>query len=84
MRALSPQAIWAILVAITVLSWLLAEGPLASRFAAGAVIVIAAFKINLVVGHFMELQWRPRPFRIVVTVWLAAVTTIIIAGQWAA
>jgi heme/copper-type cytochrome/quinol oxidase subunit 4 len=82
MKSVSPPIIWVILVAITLLSWLAAEGQIASRFVASAVIIIAAFKINLVVGHFMELKWRPRPFRIIVTGWLMIVTTIIIVGQW--
>lgn len=83
MKSVSPPVIWIVLIAITVLSWLVAEGPIASRFAASAVIILAAFKINLVVGHFMELKWRPRPFRIIVTGWLMIVTTLIIGGQWA-
>lgn len=77
-------SVWAILIIATLLSWFLKGDAVSARVGATAVILIAAFKINLVVGHFMELKWQPRPFRIVVSVWLALVTTIIIGGYWAA
>jgi cytochrome c oxidase subunit IV len=83
MMHLRAAPIWAILVIATLLSWFLKGDAVSARLGATAVILIAAFKINLVVGHFMELQWQPRPFRIVVSVWLAVVT-IIIGGYWAA
>jgi hypothetical protein len=76
--------VWAILVIATLLSWFLKGDAVSARIGATAVILIAAFKINLVIGHFMELKWQPAPFRIVVSVWLALVTTIIIGGYWAA
>ena len=56
----------------------------AAKLGTTAVILIAAFKINMVVAHFMELKWQPRPFRIIITGWLALVTTTIIGGYWAA
>jgi hypothetical protein len=76
--------VWAILVIATLLSWFLKGDAVSARIGATAVILIAAFKINLVIGHFMELKWQPAPFRIVVSVWLALVTTIIIGGYRAA
>ncbi|WP_221793812.1 cytochrome C oxidase subunit IV family protein [Aquisediminimonas sediminicola] len=79
---LSPVKVWALLVAVTLISWVLTEDSDAVRFGATAVILIAAFKINMVIGHFMELQWTPRPFRIVLSLWLILVTTIIIGCYW--
>jgi hypothetical protein len=76
--------VWAILVAASLLSWFLKGDAVSARVGATAVILIAAFKINLVVSHFMELKWQPRPFRFIVTGWLALVTLIIIGGYWAA
>lgn len=76
--------VWAILVAATLLSWFLKTDAVSARIGATAVILIGAFKINLVVGHFMELQWQPAPYRWILTGWLAVVTTIIIGGYWAA
>jgi len=81
---LRPTYIWAILVAATLLSWFLKGDAISAKVGATAVILIAAFKINLVVSHFMELKWQPRPFRFIVTGWLALVTIIIIGGYWAA
>ncbi len=80
---LRPAHIWIILVAATVLSWFLKRDMVSARLAAIAVILIAAFKINLVISHFMELKWQPAPYRLVVTGWLVLVTTIIIGGYWA-
>ena len=76
--------VWAILILATLLSWFLKGSAVPARAGATAVILIAAFKINLVVAHFMELNWHPRPFRIIISLWVALVTTIIIGGYWAA
>jgi cytochrome c oxidase subunit IV len=76
--------VWAILVTATVLSWFLKSEAVSAKVGATAVILIAAFKINLVVSHFMELKWQPRPFRFIITGWLALVTIIITGGYWAA
>ncbi len=80
---LRPAHVWIILVAATLLSWFLKGDAVAAQLAATAVILIAACKINLVISHFMELKWQPAPYRLVVTGWLALVTTIIIGGYWA-
>lgn len=76
--------VWALLIVATLVSWLVTEDTAAQKLGATAVILIAAFKINMVVANFMELEWRPRPFRIIITGWLALVTTTIIGGYWAA
>ncbi len=76
--------VWALLVAATSASWLVTEDARAVKIGATLVILIAAFKINMVIAYFMELKWQPRPFRIIVTGWLALVTTTIIGGYWAA
>jgi heme/copper-type cytochrome/quinol oxidase subunit 4 len=81
---LKPLQVWISLVAATLISWVVTEDTIAVKFGATAVVLIAAFKINLVVSHFMELKWQPRPFRIVISGWLTLVTTIIIGGYWAA
>jgi hypothetical protein len=81
---LRPTTVWLLLVSATIASWLLTEDTDAIRVGATAVVLIAAFKINMVVSRFMELAWQPRPWRIVISVWLTLVTTIIIGGYWAA
>lgn len=76
--------VWALLVIATLLSWFLKGDAVGARVGATAVILIAAFKVNLVISHFMELRWQPAPFRLIVSIWLTASTAIIIGGYWAA
>jgi heme/copper-type cytochrome/quinol oxidase subunit 4 len=75
---------WTVLVAAGMLSWALTEKAAAVRFATTAVILIAAFKVRLVVIYFMELQWQSRPWRVVFELWTLAVTGIILGGYWLA
>ena len=84
MMALRAHIVWLFLIAASLLSWFLVEGADAAKSGATAVILIAAFKINLVIAHFMELKWQPAPYRIILTSWLGLVSTIIIGGYWAA
>jgi heme/copper-type cytochrome/quinol oxidase subunit 4 len=77
-----PEWILMILVLASGLSWLLAEGAIAARLSTSAVILIAAIKINLVVTYFMELDWRPRPWRLLLTGWIGLVTLAILGGYW--
>jgi hypothetical protein len=82
--ALRVHHVWLLLVMATLASWLVTENTTAAKFGATGVILIAAFKINLVAAHFMELGWQPRPFRLVISGWIMLVTSIIITGYWAA
>jgi heme/copper-type cytochrome/quinol oxidase subunit 4 len=82
--ALRPIHVWALLIAATLLSFWLAEGRSGAKIVTTFIILIAAFKINLVIGHFMELKWQPRPLRLILSGWLALVSTLIIVGAWAA
>lgn len=74
--------VWFLLVAVTLASWLLTEETHAVQLGSTAVILIAAFKINAVIGYFMEVRWQPTPWRIVLSAWIALATTIILAGYW--
>ncbi|MFM6854848.1 MAG: cytochrome C oxidase subunit IV family protein [Sphingopyxis sp.] len=73
---------WLALTLATIGSWWLAQYGPPYRAEAAIVILIAAFKIHLVVGHFMELGWRPPPFRYVLSGWIALVTGIILTGNF--
>jgi Prokaryotic Cytochrome C oxidase subunit IV len=84
MMVLRIHHVWLLLIVATVASWLVTENAQAAKFGATAVILIAAFKINMVVAHFMELGWQPRPFRLIISGWILLVSTIIITGYWAA
>jgi heme/copper-type cytochrome/quinol oxidase subunit 4 len=84
MMALRAFHVWLLLVFATLASWLVTETAQAAKFGATAVILIAAFKINLVAAYFMELGWQPRPYRIIISGWILLVTTIIICSTWTA
>jgi cytochrome c oxidase subunit IV len=81
---MKPWHVWLLLIVATLVSWLVTEDTQAAKLGSTAVIVIAAFKINMVVAHFMELEWQPSPYRFVLSGWILIVTTIIIGGYWAA
>jgi Prokaryotic Cytochrome C oxidase subunit IV len=81
---MKPWHVWLLLIAATLASYAVTEGTQATKVGATAVILIAAFKINMVAAHFMELGWQPRPYRLVISGWILLVTTIIIGGYWAA
>jgi heme/copper-type cytochrome/quinol oxidase subunit 4 len=75
---------WIILIIAALLSWALTERTMAVRFGTSLVMLIAAFKVRMVISHFMELKYQPRPWRIVFEVWTLAITTIILGGYWIA
>ena len=77
-------ATWALLVAVTLGGWLLTEDSPWARIGASTVIVIAGFKVTLVIARFMEVSWQPRPWRIVLSFWTAGVMSIILGGYWIA
>lgn len=81
---LSPLYIWLSLMFASLFSWFVTEDADFAKWGTTVVILIAALKINLVISHFMELKWRPSPYRLILSVWLTGVTTIIIGGYWAA
>lgn len=74
--------IWALLVAVTLVSWLLTEETAAAQVGTTAVIAIAAFKVNMVIAYFMEVAWQPRPWRFVLSAWIVAVLVIVLGGYW--
>ena len=76
--------VWLTLVAASLVSWSLAEHAAAARLAATSVILIAAFKVRLVFIHFMELGWKPYPWRLVFELWTVASAAILIGGYWLA
>lgn len=61
-------------------SFVLVEEDIMSLAASLAAFAIGLVKINLVFGSFMHLGWRHRPWRQVLTVWLAAVAVILATG----
>jgi hypothetical protein len=74
--------VWLILIAAAVSSWVVSEHSIAVKAATSAVVLIAALKVRLIVMHFMELRWRPRPWRILFELWILGVVAIILGGYW--
>jgi hypothetical protein len=74
--------VWLILIAAAVSSWVVSEHSTAVKVATSAAVLIAALKVRLIVMHFMELRWRPRPWRILFELWIVGVVAIILGGYW--
>lgn len=70
--------VWAVLAGASVLGFLFAEGLATARVAAIAAILLSAVKVNLVITHYMELEWRHQPLRLMLAAWLAAVTALLL------
>jgi hypothetical protein len=71
MRRLS--AVWAVLVAATLVSWSLGGGH------GAAVVAIAFWKVRLVGLYFMELRTAPVPLRVVFEGWVVVTGGVLIA-----
>ncbi len=83
-RPIPVALVWALLVLASIAGFALAEGFAAPHVAASVAIVLAAVKIHLVFGQYMELGWAHQPLRSVLAVWLAVVTLILLVGYWSA
>jgi len=77
---LSITHVWMILAGLTVASWELTEDLAFAMLGSCLVLLIAAFKVNLLIGHYMELRWIHQPWRTVISIWLAVVVTLIMGG----
>ena len=76
--------VWLILVGASITGFLLTEGATSARVATTAAILLAAVKIHLVFGQYMEIRWHHRPLRQMLAGWLVVVTIILLIGCWAA
>lgn len=81
----------AALTGITLLSWWIGASHGQHAFVpnagiTGAVILMAAIKVRVIVWEFMELKHAPRPMRVVADAWLAtiivALLALYLAGTW--
>lgn len=75
---------WAVLVAATLLGFAFVEGLGGARAATTAAILLAMFKVNVVIERYMDLRWRHAPLRAVMAVWLGVVAVILLVGLWVA
>ncbi|AKH67904.1 Prokaryotic Cytochrome C oxidase subunit IV [Spongiibacter sp. IMCC21906] len=75
----SATIVWLLLmVASIATTWLLSKDSFTAEAAAVGSIAIAAFKIRLVLVHFMDLKEAPTLLRMVFEAWTAAITLAVI------
>lgn len=73
-------AVWLLLLLATAMTAWLTGLDGGRHWATSAIFAIAAVKIALVMGCFMELAAAPRVWKYVFGAWLLVVTTMLIAG----
>lgn len=85
-RILGPKALWAILVAATLLSYWswLDSGSGDPRLAGAAVLVIAFGKAWLIGMRYMELDEAILPLRIAYSGWIVVVGAVLLTMTWLA
>lgn len=67
--------VWLVLMLATVLTtWVLSKDLFTARVGTVAIVVVAAYKVRLVLLHFMELRHAPLPLRVVFEGWVLLVT----------
>jgi len=82
-----PAIVWALLTAVTVVSWLVSrDGGAAHQINATVttvVLLIAAMKAQLVIWHFMEVRRAPVWLKAVTSGWVIAVFTAMLGVYFA-
>lgn len=72
--------IWLLLMAATcATTWWLSKDAVSPVVGTVAIVLVAAFKVRLVLLHFMELRHAPLPWRCVFEGWTLLVTAALIA-----
>jgi cytochrome c oxidase subunit 4 len=78
--------VWAVLVVITVASWFIGRGHGAAYQIDAAitvgVLVIAAFKAQLVIRYFMEVRSAPRWLKRTAYGWNIALLCLLLLSYW--
>jgi Prokaryotic Cytochrome C oxidase subunit IV len=79
----SPRAstIWLLLMALSLLSTLVAEGSDHAVYAIVAIFVIAAAKGDLVIIHYMEASRAEPHWKFLYRAWLGIVTVLMVTGH---
>ena len=75
----APTAVWAALMAATVLTtWVLSKDAVSARIGTAATLALAGWKVRLVILDFIELRHAPWPLRIVFEAWAVGVPVMIL------
>jgi len=69
----------ALVLATCTSTWWLSQGGVAARVGTISIVLIAAFKVRLVMLHFMELRHAPLAWRCVYEGWLLVCAGAILA-----
>lgn len=75
--------VWLLLTLITCFSWMLGTGQIKAGLVSHAeaslgIIVLAFFKVRLVILHFMEVRTAPLVLRAVCELWIALVCATVV------
>jgi heme/copper-type cytochrome/quinol oxidase subunit 4 len=71
--------VWIVLMVLTCAStWMLSKDAFSPLVATVGIFLIAAFKVRLVMLHFMELRTAPIPIRAVFEAWILVATGVIL------
>lgn len=76
--------VWLVLVVISIAGFILGEGAAPARIATCIAIGLAALKIQLIFFHYMDVSRVHRELWAVLSLWLGAVTIMLLAGFLAA
>jgi heme/copper-type cytochrome/quinol oxidase subunit 4 len=76
--------VWLVLIALTCGSFAVIEGGVLALISPLIVIGIAAYKIRLVMVHFMEVKSATRTWRTMYTTWILVAAAIILIGNYVA
>ena len=71
--------VWLVLMLATVITtWVLSKDVVAARTGTIAIVALSAYKVRLVLLHFMELRHAPLALRIVFETWILGVAAALI------
>jgi len=78
-------AVWLLLVVATFASWwLIEQRGIGAHIATTAALLIAAFKVRMVLRNFMELRTAPWVFGVLFDAWILVFVGAIVVGYWIA
>ena len=70
--------VWAGLVTASGAGFALGDGLGSAGLATALGLFLAAGKIHMIFGHYMEVAWQHRPLRLILQVWLTIATAILL------
>ena len=71
--------VWLLLMAATIITtWWLSKDEISAAVGTVAIFIIAAYKVRLVLLHFMELRHAPLPLRLAFEAWVLGVTAAVL------